>query len=230
MVNLHHQESGDLGRAVAHSTSDHCGPFIFHHIAGSPVHTGTLSTSEGSIQPGYTLQGATGDQCTLALYVINGSGIWTWWSFEERHERRTPSVTRLRLHLQGHRVINDCHGPNHQPITDTINSGAVLIDSMKGNAKGVNSSVFAQPKLVWCDFQEVRMKLPKCSWLRRFCYAIRTTVSCMHDCYKGHLRRVEKVQGRALKFLTMILPVCLTARPYQDRICNCCMRNVYCVC
>ncbi len=35
----------------------------------TPVHTKTFSTPQQSIQPGYTLQGATGDQCTIAFSV-----------------------------------------------------------------------------------------------------------------------------------------------------------------
>ncbi len=36
---------------------------------GTPVHTNTFSSPHRSIQPGYTLQGATGDQCTIAFSV-----------------------------------------------------------------------------------------------------------------------------------------------------------------
>ena len=35
----------------------------------TPVHSTTYSTPQRSIQPRYTLQGATGDQCTIAFSV-----------------------------------------------------------------------------------------------------------------------------------------------------------------
>ncbi len=35
----------------------------------TPVHTNTFSTPQRSIQTGYTLQGVTGDQCTIAYSV-----------------------------------------------------------------------------------------------------------------------------------------------------------------
>ncbi len=37
----------------------------------TPVHTHTFSTPQWSIQPGYTLQGATGDQCTIAFSMCS---------------------------------------------------------------------------------------------------------------------------------------------------------------
>ncbi len=37
---------------------------------GTPVHTNTFSTPQRSIQPGYTLQGATGNQCTIIAFSV----------------------------------------------------------------------------------------------------------------------------------------------------------------
>ncbi len=36
---------------------------------GTPIRTNTFSTPQRSMQPGYTLQGATGVQCTIAFPV-----------------------------------------------------------------------------------------------------------------------------------------------------------------
>ncbi len=40
------------------------------------LYTNTCSTPQWSIQPRYMVQGATGDQCTIASLCITGSHLW----------------------------------------------------------------------------------------------------------------------------------------------------------
>ncbi len=53
------------------------------YTPGTPVHTNTFSTPQLSIQPGYTLQGATGDQCTIAFSVY--CQVLILWLSEPEH-------------------------------------------------------------------------------------------------------------------------------------------------
>ncbi len=52
---------------------------LLHIITPStPLHTNTFSTPQRSIQPGYTLQGTTGDQCIIAFSVCCQVLIYGW--------------------------------------------------------------------------------------------------------------------------------------------------------
>ena len=61
-----------------------------------PVHTNTFSTPQRSIQPGYTLQGATGDQCTIASSVYCQVLIYGWVKRSTFRVQILPGDTRYR--------------------------------------------------------------------------------------------------------------------------------------
>ncbi len=63
---------------------------------GTPVHTNTFSTPQWSIQPGYMLQGAVGDQCTIAFSVYCHVLIYGWVNRSTFRVQILPKDSRYR--------------------------------------------------------------------------------------------------------------------------------------
>ncbi len=67
-----------------------------YYYPRTPVHTNTFSTPQRSMQPGYTLQGATGDQCTIAFSVYCQVLIYGWVNLSTFLEQILPRDSRYR--------------------------------------------------------------------------------------------------------------------------------------